>query len=493
MTKKDKVEKFLCALKRRAIKAKCKKQYEKVMAYVEMASHINYEYNQKYTDEDLEKLSTYIANYLKISYQSKLEQYEKDDKTVLFYDGFGFDMRGVASIYLSALLKNGYHVVYVTSKSRDREIPNIKKMLSMYHADYRLIDTSISYIKWAEDIINVTLQTQPQAMFFYTTPDDVSGTVAFSVFKDKANRYLIDLTDHAFWLGTSCNDYFCGSREMSASNQLYERHISRDKLIKLGVNLLIPVSEDHSELPFDVCRHPYIFSGGLLYKTLGDENHTYYRIIEYILDHHPKVYFLYAGSGDCTQMNKIMQKYPNRAFLVDERKDFYYLIENCLLYLNTYPMFGGMMMKYCANAKKIPLTLRHNSDSEGLLLNQTKSRIEYDTYEEMVADIDRLIDDKDYRKFREGLLENTIITEERFINNIKSVIEKQKTDYEHEFLHINTEEFRKEYYNRFELKKEKQYLVKRINMCVLKENKWMIFLCAQMYLGRLKRRIKEHD
>ncbi|MEI3402379.1 MAG: hypothetical protein V8R51_08850 [Clostridia bacterium] len=55
-----------------------------------------------------------------------------------------------------------------------------------------------------ETIIN----TKPKAMFFYTKPNDVSAAVSFSMFNKKIDRYLIDLTDHAFWLGVKSNDYF---------------------------------------------------------------------------------------------------------------------------------------------------------------------------------------------------------------------------------------------------------------------------------------------
>ena len=48
-------------------------------------------------------------------------------------------------------------------------------------------------------------------------------------------------------------------------------------------------------------------------------------------------------------------------------------------------------MKFSALAGKLPITLKHGSDSDGLLLNQEKTQIEYDTYDELINDVDLLI------------------------------------------------------------------------------------------------------
>lgn len=98
-----------------------------------------------------------------------------------------------------------------------------------------------------------------------------------------------------------------------------------------------------------------------------------------------------------------------------------------------------------SKCRKIPITLRHNADSDGLLLNQQEARIEYDTYQDLVEDVDKLLSDESYLKEREALLEGTVITEQRFVNNVRGVIEKHQTDYEHEVIEIDTSEFQKNF------------------------------------------------
>lgn len=126
-------------------------------------------------------------------------------------------------------------------------------------------------------------------------------------------------------------------------------------------------------------------------------------------------------------------------------------------------MFGGMMMKFSANAGKIPVTLKHNMDSDGLLLKQQQAKVEYDSYEELIEDADKLLCNEKYLRERENLLKNTVITEKRFINNLRSTIEEQKTDYQHEVLKLDTEKFQKEFYDRFNLENVKSELVIWLN------------------------------
>lgn len=323
------------------------------------------------------------------------------------------------------------------------------------------------YYKWVLQLADVFEKIKPRVAFFYTTPYDSSACAAFHMYAELSKRYLIDLTDHAFWLGKCANDYFLGSREMSAYIQHYQRRISKEKCIKLGVNLLIEENEDHSGLPFDVEKNRYVFSGGSLYKTLGDESNTYYKIVRHILEYHPDIKFIYAGSGDECQLIKILEDYPERAFHINERKDFYYIIKNSLLYLNTYPMFGGMMMKYSALAQRLPITLKHGVDSDGLLLHQEECRIEYGSYNELIEDVDRLLEDDNYRKEREKLLIGAVITEERFSKNIQSVIERNVTDYSHMFIKLDTSKFRREYYNRFDYKQNLLRMANKRNIELL--------------------------
>lgn len=459
--KSQQVDELLHKLKRIASKSLRKGRIKTCLAALSFAAESLYMFNQVYTDDDLESLTAQAGDMIKSKFG--FSSYSKCQDTILVYDGFGLDTRGVVLMYLNALGMNGYKVCYVTDKKVRKSIPTIKKMCAKYNIDISYIDTT-NYEKWCVQIARVFEEVKPRVAFFYTTPFDTAACAAFHIYEGVCRRYLIDLTDHAYWLGKCASDYFLGSREMSAYIQHYERNIPNEKCIKLGVNVYAESEKNHMGLPFDVEREKYIFSGGALYKTLGDPDNTYYKIIRHIMEKHENIMFLYAGTGDDRELKKIIADYPDRAFHINERKDFYYLIRNCVLYLNTYPMFGGMMMKYSALAHRLPVTLKHGSDSDGLLLHQKDCQIEYNSYNDLITDVDRLLDDDDYRKERERLLEGSVITETRFTNNIRGLIEKNKTDYAHEFMKMDTTKFRQEYYKRFDYKQNMLNIVKRNNV-----------------------------
>lgn len=463
-SKERQTEILLKKIKKIIEKAIKQKRFEKAMAAIAFMGDYLYNYNQFYTEDELERYLSIISLELKNNYKTHSEFYSQNK--IIFYDGFGLDTRGTVLIYLNALGLNNYNVVYITSKEKENKIPTIIEMCEKYGFERKFIDTK-SYLKWTKQLSDILFEVQPRAAFFYSTPNDVSGIVAFSIFEGVFKRYFIDLTDHAFWLGKNSADYFLGSRDMSASLQYFQRGIKKEKLIKLDVNVIVNEEQEHKDLPFNPLTREYIFSGGSLYKTLGDPQNIYYKIVDYILSKHNNITFLYAGSGDDSELKKIIDKYPERAYLIDERKDFYYLIQNCKLYLNTYPMFGGMMMRYCGLAQKIPLTLRHGNDSDGLLLNQSECKIEYISYEELISDMDKLLMDEEYRKKREALLENSVMTEESFKENIRSLIEKQKTDFEHQYLELSTKEFRKEYYKRFDYNKQMRNIASKRNLSLV--------------------------
>lgn len=464
--KQVQIEEFILQVKTIAYNALEKENYVKSMAAISLLGNFLYQYNQYYKDDELEEYLCRISD----AYKKNYAKFEKTDtsKTIMVYDGFGFDTRGVVLMYLNALGLKGYQVVYVTKASAKGKIPTIVSMCNKYNFKIEYVEMA-NYVKCVHELANVFERYKPRSAFFYTMPADVAGIVVFHMYENIVDRFLIDLTDHAFWLGKSAVDYFLGSREMSAYLECFERDIPKEKLIKLGVNLLVDECDNHSGLPFDPTTTRYVFSGGALYKTLGDPEKKYYKIVNHILENHQDIRFVYAGSGDTSEIDKIVSRFPQRAFHIDERKDFYYLIQNSVFYLNTYPMFGGMMMKYSGLARKLPITLRHNSDSDGLLLHQAERRIEYDSVSELLEDVDKLLTDEIYLREREKLLEGSVITEERFANNVQGVIEKHKTDYEHNFDYIDTTEFRKEYFERFDLKTEKRRNANKINISLFWE------------------------
>lgn len=177
-----------------------------------------------------------------------------------------------------------------------------------------------------------------------------------------------------------------------------------------------------------------------------------------------KCIFLYAGAGDTTQLDKLRAQFPTRVFHIEERKDLFQLMQHITLYLNTYPMVGGLMMQYAVIAGKIPLTLKHNSDGDGILINQKNIGIEYDNSNSLIKDDNRLLNNKNYRQERESRLIGAVPTRDEFENELFSIIKQNKTKYSIEFYDLNTKDFLAGYAYRFNIKNYIHAIAKKKNM-----------------------------
>ncbi|MDD3184585.1 MAG: hypothetical protein PHD70_13240 [Anaerostipes sp.] len=463
---KDKTEKFLNDLLEIAKKNFSLKKYEKSLAAIEVAAHVLYDFNQRYTDDKVEKLLLSITDEIVVDRFSKLIT---DKKTVLYYDGFGLDTRGLTINYCKAIVENDYKLIYVTSSKARNTQKHLKHELSGFNVQYIYLNEKQSYVDKIDELTEIFIRTQSGHAFFYTQPFDVVGTVVFNGLREKVLRYQMDLTDHAFWLGVNAFDYCLDSRDIGQSIELYERHIDVGKLVRIKPSLYIDTLTEYNPLPFDTTKYRFIFSGGQLYKTYGDKNNTYYKIIDELLKTE-NVFFVYAGNGDTTEIDKLIYKYPNKVFYYKEREDFYEVIKRSVFYLNTYPMFGGLMTRYAAMAGKLPLTLLHGNESDGLLINQKQLKIEYDTALDLIKDAKELLQNNSYLKQRENLLIGSVVTFENFSKNLKQLLQEQKTEYNAEFIQVDTSKFRSECLERFNFEKTViEAMVKKKNIMLFKE------------------------
>lgn len=467
---KEQVNLFLKELKNIAQKSILNHNLEKALAVVNSAATFLYQYNQTYTDKDLEDILLDIGRK-----DQELKMLPQnigmiDERVVVFYDRFGLDIRGWALCYMKAFAKLNYQVYYVTSSAAEGKQPEIDVAIKNSNVHKVYIDFSQGYLSWAKELANVFKKYRPKTAFFYTTPDDVAGTIVFNRLQGVVTRYQIDLTDHAYWLGVNAVDYCIESRSIGAGIAVCHRGFKQEH-----IRILDGWPVVHDDIPFagfdfSTQGKRIIFSGGALYKTLGDDNNTYYKMISHIIRKHKDIIFYYLGNGDQSELIKLKKCYPEQVYYAYERKDFFEIMKRCVLYFNTYPMFGGLMMRYAAMAGKLPITLKHEHDADGILFHQKELGIEYDDVQTLLADVDRLLTDEDYLQERERKMIGATILEEDFRRNLKSLIERQETEYSVPIEPVDTKKFRDEYIARFDFNKQRESCItKRMNKSLLGE------------------------
>lgn len=394
-----------------------KNKFENALCLMSSMAKVQYLYNQTYKDDYLEEMLNKIS--IKMKYDIK---HKKEDRTVLFYDGFGIDQRGLVQVYLKALVSQGYRVIYVTMAMTNELQPRVisviknKSSIICHYSGQNFIDK----VKWLDEIFE---QHPFSTAFLYTTPWDVSGIIAFDHLKNKCQRYQINLTDHAFWLGVNAFDFSIEFRNYGAAISRDFRKISEDKLLFLPYYPIIDNSFEFQGFPFNEKGKKIIFSGGAIYKTF-DKANTFFIMVEKILQQNPNTIFLFASDQINNLLQNLITKYPQRVYWIEERKDLIKVLEHSYLYLNTYPISGALMLQYAAMAGCIPVTLRRpwDDDACGILRDEGKLGEIFDDLDSVLHEINRLIVDKKYYREKKLLLKNQVIPEKEFQKRLNNAI-----------------------------------------------------------------------
>lgn len=452
--KTKRVETIVGKLKRIAEASISKENYRKALDAVTAASFILEEYNQYYVDETLESYVKDIANKLVVpAYGPE----EGDPSTILFYDSFGFDVRALALVYMHALADLGYRVIYITKVESKDSQPELHEAVKHGNVvwNYVSYDNREQEVK---DIAALFEQYKPAKAILYSTPDDAAAMAVFYAYQGIAERFKINLTDHAFWLGHDAFDYNLEFRNYGACVSVKYRGVPEDR------EIIMPFypyhrAQEFQGLPFDPSGKKIVFSGGSVYKTLGDPQNRYYVILDKLLSKHEDLVFLYAGTGDDSEIRKLQDKFPGRVYRIDERRDLFELMEQCTFYLNTFPFIGGLMMQFAVDAKKVPLTLKKegaSDENKEILLSQDS--VEYDDVDSLVAEADRLLTDEEYRNRRGEELKADLISPSDFAAELRNALENYRTSYEVKIKDTDTTEFRKQYIIRFSEKTFRQVI-----------------------------------
>ena len=381
-----------------------------------------YSANQCYKSDALEDILFQAAEKL----PAPKTAVPAEDDRALFYDGFGFGSRGLLTIYLRALCKLK-KVILVTRREWAQGLKEAFSLVESEGGQVYLLENNkkTADIQNLEDIIR---SSGAKHLFMYANADDVVATAAFLRAPKDRVRYQVNLTDHAFWLGSRCADKYIEFRDYGGAISAAYRDIPKEKLVKLP---FYPRLDQYKAFagypgPFDPEKQQLVFSGGALYKTQSADN-AYYRLVAEMLRRHSQVVFWYAGGGDSTQLDILSKKFPGRVWHTMERQDLFGILERCLFYLSTYPVCGGLMFQYAAAAQKVPVTLRHDGISDGFLLGQKQLEIEFDTVEQTLQEIDKLVKQADYRREKENKLSQAVLDPDTFTQRLQLLLETGET------------------------------------------------------------------
>lgn len=404
-----------------------KKKYEEVMEILKIAARLMYNFNLIYTDDEMENM---IVNISKELFKSEINlKMDNDNNIVIFYDYFSLDNRGLTEQYLEALINLDYKIIYITQQNNKVKMKSILKLLSnSSKAEYYIINSKLNKIEKTIKIREIILEKNPRYIFNHTAPWDIIGMTALVGIP--AEKYLINLTDHAFWLGKACTDYYIEFRSYGKNVSKYYRKISSDKEFILPYYPITNKEIEFSGFPFEITNKKLIFSGGSLYKIYGSSE--FFELVKYILKIDKDTIFLYLGNGN----DKILRKFisdnnlEKRFYFFNERRDINEIFKRCYFYLGTYPLCGGLMTQLAVVNKRVPICYcgkgENINDVSELFINNSEKFI-FNNLEEMKLEIKKLLFDSKYKENKEEKLENKIISKKEFTEELKNILIKKKT------------------------------------------------------------------
>ena len=342
-----KIERIYKKLSKAAGKAIEKGRYNDCMLYINAAANLAYNYNWIFTDPFLEDIICTLA--------SKIKRYKEEchiTQKCVFYDAFSMDNRGLTQQYIRALMDNEIPFLYMTENVFVEKTDIYKELLRYKHAEICIVSGRKS-MSMSEYIYRRVLDYSPCKVFMHLKPWSVEALVAFAALPGSIVKYNINLTDHAFWLGSQILNYNIEFRNYGCSLSIDRRNLKREQLLLLPY---YPIQNQDEFIGFPMEKKQsdvFLFSGANLYKIYGND-HEFLQMIKRILDENPNAYFFFAGGGDAGPFLSFVDKNKlgDRIFYLGFRRDIDQVVKNIDIYIDTFPMSGGLMGEYAMVNRK---------------------------------------------------------------------------------------------------------------------------------------------
>ncbi len=382
--------------------------------YTGLAAYIAYTYKFRYFDDDLEKIIQNISTQI----ISKKPDFSSKKNKIVFYDSFAEDNRALTQQYIRAIFSWEYELLYITPRS---EIDNeILQELKRYAKSKIIIlmGNKTSFETQVKKAVKEITFFRPQYAFLQFKPWDIFGMCIWTAFEN-IERYFINLTDDAFWLGKCCSDYFFEFRRFGASLSVNSRNIPIEKLL---FQPYYPIQANTSFKGFPISKDSktLVFAGANFYKIYGCDG-IFLELINTILKKYKNVALLYAGDGNQKLFEKFIRdnKLANQVYILGPRKDINSVIKNIDIFINTFPVAGGLMSQLAAVNKKPIISYSNEelyafNDIEDFLQTETSGLLIKTSKDGFLSYFDLLINDYLERKRNVEATCNSIISPVKF-------------------------------------------------------------------------------
>lgn len=421
----DKVCRLFAKFKQKAIHCLKRGRYDKCLKYLKAACHTAYTFYIGFTDTELESVLRSLSEKL------QKKEFKGDNSRCVFFDTFSQDSQGLTMQYVDAILAAGWDMLYITEFGlEDPRSVCLKQTLTDYpNAKVLTVPSDKKGMAKVQFIYDAIMDYAPDKLFMHIHPRAVEAVTAFYALPKEVTRYQINLTDHAYWVGQGCMDYIFDFRDYGASLSVSKRGFTERQVLMLPYYPMMKQTAFQG-FPEEAEGKVTIFSGASYYKII-DEEDTFFKLNKAILDANPQAITLFAGGGDMSLLNSLIEKYglKGRFVPIGQRNDIFECFRHADIYLNTYPLFGGLMAQMAAHAALPILSFAKRGAGvvEEVVCQKHREQITFYDFDEFVSEATRMINEADYRKLRGHAMKDCVISVEEFNSSfMESVLTSEK-------------------------------------------------------------------
>lgn len=404
-----------------AKKALKKNDYNASAKFIREAAKWAYNTNIFYYEPELEILLKTLSD----KYLQKKEIIPNINKYILL-DTEAIDNRGLTQQYIKAMIANKIEFQFITLQTKTDLIKDTLSIIKSYQKANIIIIKGVNNddVLLARTIQNEIYKFSPEKILLHIKPWDVTSLLAIhSITGSKI--YNINMTDHAFWLGASFIDYNIEFRPYGMTISKEQRGLKDNQLLPMPFYPITSGKNTFEGFPNETIGKIIIFTGGSPYKMYDKEQTFLLKIIDSILSLSDKTVVLLAG---VPKNNPIIidaiSKMDNsdRLIFLGTRKDINEVFNHCDIYLNTYPVEGGLMLQYAATNAKPIISYTNNAKGrkeavESFVNHYNDSFNTFTDIKDVINYTRNLLYDSEFRK-NEGLKNKESVMNEDSFNHV---------------------------------------------------------------------------
>lgn len=385
-----------------------------------IASKISYTMNLNYFDQKIEDLLKLVSKNAVSCSDKKL-----DEEKIVFYDGVAIDNVVLSWQYIGALAATGKRILYLitTENNKNRYAKTIEYARSYKNVEVIEIDGKISNLGTVKKVNECILSFCAKTAFIQIWPYDAYSAMIWAG-QNNINRYMIINADHLYCIGTKCVNNIIEFRDYGYTISKNVRNIDSNRIF---VSTFYPVIQESQFYGMPKTDKVKLICGGSCYKIYGN-NDIFFNSIKNILTNNNNAILYYVGNGNLSYLKKFLRRnsLEDRVVFLGYRKDIFEVISHCDIFIDTFPVDGGLLPQIAAYAGKPVVMINQNdlplADSHELLGDNCENYVVRYTFNDYFSYIQELIQNENMRKTVGEKIKRSMVNKEEFDEKINQII-----------------------------------------------------------------------